>query len=88
MKSYRNAIAALALVLAITTSVSAGIMHTEKATPTPTPTVNGIMVAEATNGVADTGGIIHSENAGSAPGGADAVTQVALNLLQSALTLF
>lgn len=85
MKNYRNAIAALALTFVLSAaSYGDGIMHTGKPapTPTPTPTVNGIMHTDATEGIMHTG-VTESES-----GLSDAVTAVALNLLQSVLTLF
>lgn len=88
MKNYRNAVAALALAFVISTPAFAGIMVTEKASPAPTPAVNGIIVAESTNPNMTINGIIHTDRAGSAPGAADAVTVIALNLLRSVLTLF
>ena len=77
MKNYRNAVVALVLALALSTSAYAadGIMHTGVAAPAPTPT-----------GV--TQGIMHTDEDESESVAADAVTVIALNLLQSVLTLF
>ena len=83
MKNYRNAIAVLTLTLALSTAAYAdGIMSTDKATPTPTPAVNGIMSTDAADRPTST------DESASAPEISDAVTAVALNLLQSVLTLF
>jgi hypothetical protein len=81
MKNYRTAIATLVLVLLLTTSAFAsdGIMVTDKASPAPTPTANSTTQSPATNG------IIVAELK---PQAADTVTEVALGLLQSALSLF
>lgn len=77
MKYYRNAVAALMLALMLSTSAFAGEMHTGL-TPPP-PTANGVMQTGATNGE------IHTGVAASSP--TDTVTETALNLLQSLLSL-
>ena len=83
MKNYRNAAAALMLAFVLSTAAYGdGIMHTDKATPTPTPAVNGIMHTDATQC------ITHTDAAESVSGLTDAVTVVALSVLQSVLTLF
>lgn len=84
MRNYRNAVVALVLALALSTSAYAGdgIMHTGIVAPTPTPAVNGIMHTGAPEG------IMHTDQDESESGAVDAVTVIALNLLQSVLTLF
>jgi hypothetical protein len=83
MKNYRNAAAALMLAFVLSTvTYGDGIMHTDKATPTPTPAVKGIMHTDATQCITQT------DAAESESGLAAAVTEVALSVLQSALTLF
>ncbi len=86
MRNYRNAVAALVLALALSTSAYAGdgIMHTGVVAPTPTPVpaVNGIMHTGAPEG------IMHTDEDESESVAADAVAVIMLNLLQSVLTLF
>jgi hypothetical protein len=83
MKNYRNAVAALMLALVLSTAAYGdGIMHTDKASPTPTPTVNGIMHTDEPEDSKRT------DAAESESGSTDAMTVIALNLLRSVLTLF
>jgi hypothetical protein len=80
MRNYRNGVAALALALVLTTPAFAGIMYSEKTPPPPPPDAS---VTQSD----PTGGIIYSEAVESAPVSTDTVTEVALSLLQNALTL-
>jgi hypothetical protein len=75
MKSYRNAVAALVLVIVFTTSAYAGdgIMHTDRTPPPPPPPVQ----AE---------GIMHTDIAAPVPE-QDTLTEIAHSLLQTLLTL-
>jgi hypothetical protein len=84
MRNGRNAIAALVLALLLSTPTFAGIMTGEVSSPAPTPTpaVAGSMTTEMTDGGMQTG------EAASTPEATDTVTEIALNLLQSVLTLF
>jgi hypothetical protein len=80
MKNYRNAIAALVLAFAFSTSAFAddGIIHADKTSPTPTPTANSTTQSPATNGIMV---------AELTPEATDTVTEIALSLLQSVLSL-
>ncbi len=83
MKSCRNAAATLMLVLALSTSTFAGIIHTDGSPePAPTPTANG----EIQHPVTDDGEMYTGESA-PAPDTTDAVTEAALTLLQGLLAL-
>jgi hypothetical protein len=87
MRNYRNAITALTLALVLTMPAFAGIMHTEKESPTPSPVpaVAGIMTTDAPDGE----GIMHTEAAESAPSETSLmIAEVAAALVQSVLTLF
>ncbi|HEY0099414.1 MAG TPA: hypothetical protein VGB76_10740 [Pyrinomonadaceae bacterium] len=74
MKSYRNAIAVLALTCVFSTSALAGdgILWTEKTPPPPPPPLAG--------------DVIYTDMAAPMPE-ADIVTETALNVLQNLLTL-
>jgi hypothetical protein len=80
MKNYRNALAALVLAFLLATSAFAddGIIVAEKASPAPTPTANSTTQSQATNGIMV---------AELKPQAADTVTEIALSLLQSVLSL-
>jgi hypothetical protein len=67
MKSYRNAAAALLLVLVLATSAFAGEIHTDVAPPPPL-TDNSTAQTTTTNGVMQTGA-------------AETLTQIALSVL-------
>jgi hypothetical protein len=83
MRNYRNVIAALVLALALAAPALAdGIMNTDKTPPPPPPSATGIMNTDLT------GGIMYPEAVESAPVVTDSATEIALNLLQTALTLF
>ncbi|MGB8509565.1 MAG: hypothetical protein WCD76_14355 [Pyrinomonadaceae bacterium] len=84
MKSYRNAAASLALTLVLATSAFAGEIHTGLIGPDqqPTPTTSNTTATATTDAETQTG------VAASIVGATDAVTQTALNLLQSVLSLF
>jgi hypothetical protein len=83
MKNYRTALAVLVLALTLSPLAHAddGIMWTGKAAPTPTPT------AISTTQSLDTDGIIHTDVAKPAPQATDTVTEIALSLLQSILSI-
>jgi hypothetical protein len=83
MRNYRNAIAALvlALVFAAPAFADDGIMYTDRTSPAPPPANSQTLTAA-------TAGIIYTDNAASAPEPTDTVTEIALTLLQSMLTLF
>jgi len=76
MKTLRQLCAMVVLTLALTASVFAGTIHTGKTEPTPTP-----------QPILQTDGTIHTGVVESEPE-ADTVTEIALNLLQSVLSLF
>lgn len=75
MENCRNAAGALVLALALSTSAFAGEMHTGITQPPP-PTANGEMQT----------GVTQPDEGESTPG-ADTLTKIMLNLLQSLLTL-
>ncbi len=79
MKNWRTTITALLLALVLATAAFAGEMHTGVVTPQPTPTASSTAETDATDGE------MHTGEAASTP---DAVTEVALSLLQSLLALF
>ncbi len=85
MRNYRKAIRALTLALVLAVPASAGIMHTDKASPTPTPVP---AAAAMTTDAADGEGIIHSDLTSPTSDASDVVAEIALSLLQSVLTLF
>ncbi len=74
MKSYQNAIAALVLAIVFSTSAFAGdgIIWTDRTPPPPPPP--------------QANGVIYTDIAAPAPE-ADALTEIALTLLQSVLSL-
>lgn len=74
MRSYRKAITALVLAIVFSASVYAdeGVLHTDRTPPPPPP-------PQAT-------GVIHTDKAASTPKG-DALTEIALTLLRSVLSL-
>ena len=75
MKNYRNFLAAMALAIVFTTSAFAGdgVLHTDKTPPPPPPPVQ----AE---------GIMHTDIAAPVPE-EDTLTEIALTLLQTLITL-
>ncbi len=77
MKNLRALCASVVLALALTTPALAGTMHTPVATPPP-PAPQG----DIHTGVTD------QENAGDEATASDSVTEIALSLLQSVLSLF
>jgi hypothetical protein len=83
MKNYRTALAALVLVLTLSPLAHAddGIIWTGKAAPTPTPTAISTSLTETADGIMTT------DAAKSAPQATDTVTEIALSLLQSVLSL-
>jgi hypothetical protein len=74
MKNYRNALAALVLAIVFSTSAFAGdgVIYTEKTPPPPPP--------------AQAEGVIYTDIAAPVPE-EDALTEIALTLLQSVLSL-
>jgi hypothetical protein len=82
MRNYRNALAALVFALVFTMPAFAGIMYPEKTPPPPTPSATGIMTTDLTDG------IMHTDVAAPEPTTSDSATEIALSLLQNALTLF
>lgn len=87
MRNYRNAITALTLALVLTMPAFAGIMHTEKASPTPTPVPAAANTM--TTDSADSKSIIHTDAAVSAPSATGtAIAEVVAVLARSVLTLF
>jgi hypothetical protein len=83
MKNYRNAIAVLVLVLMLSPLAHAddGIIWTGKAAPTPTPTTSSTSLTETADGIMTTDAATPASEA------ADTVTEIALSLLQSVLSL-
>jgi hypothetical protein len=75
MRSYRNVLAALVLAFVFSTSAFAddGLIHTDRTPPPPPPP-------------AQAEGIIHTDIAAPAPE-EDTLTEIALNLLQTLITL-
>ena len=75
MKSYRKAIAALALAFVFSTSAYAGegVIHTDRTPPPPPPPL-----AE---------GVIHTDIAAPAPEEENILTEIALSLLQTLIPL-
>ncbi|HEY0098156.1 MAG TPA: hypothetical protein VGB76_04285 [Pyrinomonadaceae bacterium] len=73
MKSYRNAIAALVLAFVFSTSAFAGdgIMWTDKTPPPPPPQADGIMWTDVASPTSE----------------GDALTEIALTLLQTLIPL-
>jgi hypothetical protein len=82
MRNYRKVVATLVLALTLSMSAFAGEIHTNVTSPTPTPAANGEMHTGVTNGEIQTGEAV------STPEATDIMTEAALNLLQSLLTLF
>ena len=83
MKNLRQLCAAVVLTLAFAASASAGTMWPGVVSPTPTPEpTQSASTSEDQTAQAD--GTMHTEMAESEP---DAVTEIALNLLQSVLSL-
>jgi hypothetical protein len=81
MKTLRTLCAAVVLTFALTAPAFAGIITSGKEEPPPPPSANGIMTTDLTDG------IINTDAVESAPVVTDSVTEVALSLLQNALTL-
>ena len=73
MKNYRNALAALVLAIVFSTSAFAGdgVIYTEKTPPPPPPQATGVIYTEITSPAPEE----------------DALTEIALTLLQSVLSL-
>jgi hypothetical protein len=82
MKTLRQLCVALIFTLALTISTFAGEMETPKtSTPPPAPSV-------ATAGEMETGITGQMDTGSSEATAADSATEIALNLLQSVLSLF
>jgi hypothetical protein len=86
MKSYRNAIAVLALTFVFSASAFAGdgVLWTGKTPPPPPPQADGVLWTGRITTQAD--GIIHTDVAAPAPE-TDALTQIALALVQTLIPL-
>jgi hypothetical protein len=85
MKSYRNALAALALAFVFSTSAFAeGIMHTDRTPPPPPPQASGIMHTDRTTSQAD--GVILTGIADPALE-TDTLTEITFSLLQTLIAL-
>jgi hypothetical protein len=84
MKSYRNAAAALVFALMLATSALAGEIHTGVAgpNPQPTPTASSMTETVTADGEMQTGEAAPTSDSEST------ATEIALNLLQSVLSLF
>lgn len=84
MRNYRNAAAVLTLTLALSAPAFAGIMTTDKTSPTPTPVpaAKGIMTTDAT----DEAPLVGDPESASAAD--DVVAEIAATLLRSVLALF
>lgn len=84
MKSYRNAAAALVFALVLATSALAGEIHTGVAgpNPQPTPTASSMTETATANGEMQTGEAVSTSDS------ENTATEIALNLLQSVLSLF
>ena len=81
MKTLRTLCAAVVLTFALTAPAFAGIITSGKEEPPPPPSDTSVTQSDPT------GGIIYTDAVESAPVVADSVTEVALSLLQNALTL-
>lgn len=81
MKIYRNAVATLVLTLMLFASAFAGEIQTGVTPPPPPPTVKGEIHTGATDGMIQTGEAVSAPEA-------KTMTGIALNLLQSVLSLF
>lgn len=84
MKSYRNAAAALVFALVLATSALAGEIHTGVAGPNPQPAP---MVSDSTE-TATANGEMQTGEAAPTSDSENTATEIALNLLQSVLSLF
>ncbi|HEX8635852.1 MAG TPA: hypothetical protein VF703_17005 [Pyrinomonadaceae bacterium] len=87
MKSYRNAIAALALAFVFSTPASAeGVLWTDRTPPPPPPPTqaSGVIYTDSTASQAT--GIMWTGIAAPAPED-DAVTEITLSLLQTLISL-
>jgi hypothetical protein len=86
MKNYRKTVAVLVLVLLLATPAFAGEMQTGVIEPPPPPTANGEIQMGATDGEMHTGSVMHTGVTASSS--TDIVTETALSLLHSMLSLF
>lgn len=84
MRNYRNAAAVLTLMLALSAPAFAGIMTTDKTSPTPTPVpaATSIMTADEPDGVA----VPHDAESASTLGAV--LAEITAALVRSVLILF
>jgi hypothetical protein len=82
MKTLRQLCVALTFTLALTVTAFAGEIHTTVVPPPPAP------VATATDGQIETTVTGQEETGGSEATATDSAAEIALNLLQSVLSLF
>jgi Spy/CpxP family protein refolding chaperone len=85
MKNLRQLCASVVLTLALAAAASAGTIHT--GVTSPPPPAQPASMAEGQTGTEQTDGTIHTGKVESEPE-ADTVAEIALNLLQSVLSLF
>jgi hypothetical protein len=87
MKSYRNALAALVLAFVFSTSAFAGdgVIYTDRTPPPPPPQATGVIYTDIAP--PQTNDLILTNKTASTTEG-DALTEIALSLLQSMLSLF
>jgi hypothetical protein len=91
MKNLRQLCAAVVLALALAAPASAGVISTGVTQPPP-PTTQGVIStgvtdSPSTQGVISTG-VTDQESAEDGATASDSVTEIALTLLQSVLSLF
>jgi hypothetical protein len=86
MRNYRNAVAALVLALMLSPLAYAGdgIMYPERTPPPPPPSTSSM----TTDGVMTTGVAGQDTTGSDATAASSSLTETALNLLQSVLSLF
>lgn len=84
MRNYRNAAAALVLLLVLSMPGFAGIMYTDKAPPPPPPPPAAVMATDEADGQ----GVTQADSTSAAQGASDVVAEIALGLARSILTLF
>ena len=84
MRNYRNAVALLTLTLALSAPAFAGIMTTDKTSPTPTPVpaVASMMTTDAPGEVTETNDAESGSTAGVV------LAEITAALLRSVLALF
>lgn len=89
MKNLRQLCAAVALTLALAAPAAAGNISTGVASPPPPPATQGNIStgSPSTQGTIHTG-VTNQESAEDGATASDSVTEIALTLLQSVLSLF